>query len=102
MFEGIRAVSEDSKTGALLESGTISEDFATGKPCGNTCTRGSFTVSAGALVRNSLRQFLDRCKFEGYDIQYHETKRLIISEFTIKGNAEDVKKISDAIKRFAE
>lgn len=55
-------------------------------------------IEIGALYRKTIRNFLDRCKFEELNIKYMETKGLIVSQFAIKGNEKDLKFIKDKLE----
>jgi len=89
---GISAISEDKETGLPFVDGkTISEKFVLLKKQNQQI--GGFEFKADILIRKDIRNFLERCKFEGLDFKYHESKYLLASKYIIKGNADDVRKI---------
>ncbi len=55
-------------------------------------------ITAGKLMCRHIRNFLERCKFEGRNIQYLETKGFIENEFIVKGNSDDLKYIMACIR----
>lgn len=91
---GISAISEDKETGLPFEYGkTISEKFVFLKEQEQQIGGFELEVEVGVLVRNDIRNFLERCKFKGLDFKYQESKYLLESKFIVKGNTDDVREI---------
>ena len=58
-----------------------------------------FELNAGIIYRGIIRNFLERCKFDGLDFQWLETKSWFTSHFIIKGKEIDVRPIYNRIKQ---
>lgn len=62
----------------------------------------SMNFIAGRLLCGRIRNFLDRCKFEGIQIDYIESKGWFNREFTIKGSAQNIVQINACIEKWAK
>lgn len=60
----------------------------------------SLEINAGLFIRKQIRNFLKKCKWEGANIDYFESKNIFDSDFTIKGYYDDILKIKNAVFRW--
>ena len=61
----------------------------------------SATFTIGRMLCRQVRDFLDKCKFRGLDIEYIESSGWIDREFTIKGSANDIAHINQSLANWA-
>ena len=59
-----------------------------------TRTTATLNIEAGAIVRRAFRGQLERIKFLGHPISWHEDKGWIESHFTIRGPINTLRSIS--------
>ena len=62
---------------------------------------GKLELEVGRFHCKKFRNFLNKCKFEGLDIDYYEGSGFASHEFIIKGNDNDIQKIYIAAKEYA-
>src|SRR5271157_1576759 len=60
----------------------------------------SFQVSVGLFYRKQMRNFLKKCKWEGANFDYFESKNVFDSDFAIKGDYDDILQIKNTILRW--
>jgi hypothetical protein len=65
-------------------------------------TRAKFSFTAGRLLCGHVRDFLKESIFLGKDIEYLESSGWFERTFTIKGNAQDILEIKEAINEWAK
>jgi len=53
------------------------------------------TIEVGILLCSQVRNFLNKCKFDGMDINFIESSGFISKEFYIKGKEIDILKIKN-------
>lgn len=58
------------------------------------------TIVAGALMRRSVRNELERLRFLGHQVEWHEAKGFIESTFTVRGSPEVMRKIGAAVREW--
>lgn len=47
-------------------------------------------IEVGRLLCGKVRDFLNKCKFKGMDIQFNESSGFIERDFTIRGADNDI------------
>lgn len=57
-------------------------------------------VRVGMLVRRQFRRELEKAKFLGHDVSWHESRRWIESDFTIRSTPSVLRAISEMITRW--
>lgn len=62
----------------------------------------TFRVEAGLLIRREFRQFLERLKFEGHQIEWLEQRNWLDSTFVVKAPDALARKINAAVEKFAK
>lgn len=56
----------------------------------------------GRFICGTVRDFLESCKFKGFDISYIESSGWIVRTFTIKGSREHIIIVNASIIRWSE
>ena len=59
-----------------------------------------FTFTAGRLRWNTIRNFLDGCKFKEMDICYMETNGFLSHDFIVKGSDDDILIVQNTLVQF--
>jgi len=54
-------------------------------------------LTAGRMLCGKIRNFLNRCKFEGMNIEFIESSGWITRDFVIKGDAADMNTIKGSL-----
>ena len=54
-------------------------------------------VEVGRLLCGRVRDFLNRCKFKGIDIQFNESSGFIERDFTIRGADNDIALVKSSL-----
>ena len=62
----------------------------------------SMNYEVGILLCGEMRDFLNRCKFNGAHIEYLESSGWIARTFTIKGTGKDLTLIKQALEEFEQ
>ena len=62
-------------------------------------SKAKLTLNAGALLRQSLRRYLDNCLYSGYIDKWREAKGFIDSDFYIWGDADKLMMIKKDLER---
>ena len=60
----------------------------------------TWTCEVGILLCRSLRDFLKRCKFIGYNIEWLESSGWFEHTFTIKGDDSHIDRIVETIRQW--
>ena len=61
----------------------------------------SFSITVGRLLCGTVRDYLDKRKFLGADIEYHESRGLIYRTFTVKGDGDGFAKAFNELMMWA-
>ncbi len=57
-------------------------------------------IEVGLFVRGTIRDFLDQCRFRGMDVRYYEDKGILDSTFEIRGNPDDVHRVTRMLRQY--
>ena len=57
-----------------------------------------FTYEVGRLYCGEVRNFLNKCKFQGLDIDFIEGSGWLSREFTVKGSDEAISRVYKCIE----
>ena len=64
-----------------------------------TTDQGSFNVTVGCFQVTNIRNYFNRCKFKGFNIEFYEEKEscwiLPKTTFYVKGDSTHVKQVFD-------
>ena len=56
-------------------------------------SKGTINVTVGRFICGQLRDHLNQCKFNGYNIDFIESSGWIERDFVIKGDLDDIKRL---------
>jgi hypothetical protein len=59
------------------------------------------TLTAGALMRGSVRNIVKNMQFHGYDIELLENKGWIESDFKVKGDIDTIEMFKRMLQKIA-
>jgi len=59
-----------------------------------------FSFQAGRLLCGTVRDYLNKCKWEGKNIDFLESSGFFEREFTIKGDLDDVTEILEDLREW--
>jgi hypothetical protein len=54
--------------------------------------------TAGILIRRQIRKQLERAQFHGVDFRFHESKGLLSSEFTLRGEEDKMQPVLNYLR----
>jgi hypothetical protein len=54
-------------------------------------------IEVGRLLCGKVRDFLNKCKFQGMDIQFNESGGFIERDFTIRGADNDIALVKSSL-----
>jgi hypothetical protein len=54
-------------------------------------------IEVGRLLCGRVRDFLNKCKFQGMDIQFNESSGFIERDFTIRGTDNDIALVKSSL-----
>ena len=63
--------------------------------------KAKLNIEVGAILRKQVRDLLNRLKWEG-QLDYFESKSLLESRFTIKGDSTTLEAIRNTMRRLAQ
>ncbi len=61
----------------------------------------TFEITVGRLLCRHIREYLEKCKFKGYEIEWIESSGFIEREFVIKGDPIHVEPVAKDLERWA-
>lgn len=59
-------------------------------------------IEVGRLLCGRVRDFLNKCKFKGMDIQFNESSGFIERCFTIRGADNDIALVKSSLYKWAQ
>lgn len=62
----------------------------------------SHTFGAGAILRGTVRSFLNRVEMEYSEFRWKETKRFLSSDFHISGPSAVITVVLNSLRKFQE
>jgi hypothetical protein len=75
----------------------ISDGSSGSQEVSNMSSNAKWEFNAGVLIRHHIRQFLNKEMFLRKNIEYYESKGFFDSNFIVKGEYNQVKRIHDII-----
>lgn len=62
----------------------------------------TFEIDVGIVWRRTIRNLVDEARFQGHDVQLHESRYFLGSHFIIKGDAEILRRIHAVLQKAAQ
>ena len=62
----------------------------------------SINITVGRMLCGQVRNFLNKCKFQGMDIEYLESSGWVQRDFTIKGPVNDVTTVQKSLEAWID
>lgn len=59
-------------------------------------------IEVGRLLCGKVRDFLNKCKFKGMDIQFNESSGFIERDFTIRGADNDIAIVKSSLDNWLD